>query len=67
MAIDVYQGEAVKAQRLGPVEEEAGAYTGLKMIGREMAAVEIKQPLRRAAPRKTVGEAVHQHVVSRRI
>ena len=37
MAIDVDQGEAVEAQRRGPVEEEAGADTGLEMIGREMA------------------------------
>ena len=65
MAIDVDQGEAVEARRRGPVEEEAGADTGLEMIGREMVAVEIEQKPRRAAPRKTVGEAVHQHVVDR--
>ena len=58
------KGEAVEAQRSGPVEEEAGAGTGLEMIGREIGAVEVKEPPRRTAPREAVREAVDEHVVN---
>src|SRR5680860_1085917 len=65
MAIDVDQDEAGQPRCAGPVEEEAGAYAGLKMIVREVGAVELKEPPRRAAPSEAVRNTVHEHVVNR--
>src|SRR6187549_51269 len=63
IAVDVEQDKAVEVRSIRAVEEIAGAYARLEMIGREIGAIVVKQLARRAAPGDMVRKPMHQHVV----